>query len=774
MSDHHDHQEHQHPGNLGQAEPYVPRLIAWEVTRACLLNCKHCRASASREVSADEFTTAECFSFLDNVASFSKPIIILTGGEPMLREDIYDIAAHAHGLGLPVVMAPCGLLLNDETAAKIVKSGVRRISLSLDGATAESHDAFRGFPGSFDAVLAGIEAAKRAGLDFQINTTVSQHNIAELPAILGLALRLGASVFNPFLLVPTGRGKDLLGQELSAEQYEKVLQGLAAQQSRKDIQIRVTCAPHYQRILRQCVGPVTEGHASKGCLGGKSFAFVSHIGKVQICGFLDTECGDLRREKMDFHKIWTGSEVFAQVRDVDHYRGRCGVCEFRRVCGGCRARAHAVVGDYLAEEPFCTYKPKRVAQVSNLCPPGNAEAKAGNLSRPGHPGAQVGNLCHQAELDDVDRKVLLEAQLDFPILRHPYESLGERLHLPAADVLERIRRLKEAGVIRRIGGVFSTARLGYASTLVAAKVAPDRLEAVAAEVSRIEGVTHNYAREHAYNLWFTLTARSRDELAGAVAELRGLAGVEDLQPLPTTDVYKTSAVFRLGASRAAGTTGVPPVGLRHRAEMDRRDACPTKKPVVPPVTAAPSGGALSDEAETLARDAGHGAALAVVQLDESQKALVRLVQESLPLDNQPLVSLAREWGRPVEILIVQLRRWLADGVMRRFGAVLSHRRVGLLANGMAMLRVPPGRAEEVGALLSARDEVSHCYRRQVPANWSGDMFAMVHGRDREGVLQIVRELAAQAGVQDYQVLFSTVEYKKTSMRFFLETSPARQ
>ena len=159
-------------------------------------------------------------------------------------------------------------------------------------------------------------------------------------------------MFNPFLLVPTGRGKELIDQELTAGQYEHALNWLAQQQSRKDIQIRVTCAPHYQRIIRQaaaagCGGPQMGPHTTRGCMGGKGFAFISHVGKVQICGFLDTECGDIRAANYDFHKIWDTSEVFLQMRDVDRYKGRCGYCEFRKVCGGCRARAHAITGDYL-------------------------------------------------------------------------------------------------------------------------------------------------------------------------------------------------------------------------------------------------------------------------------------------------------------------------------------------------------------------------------------------------------------------------------------------
>jgi len=323
-----------------------------------MLACKHCRAAAQPTPYAGELTTDECRRLLDNIASFAKPIIILTGGEPMLRPDIYDIASCATGLHLPVVMAPCGALLDGQSVAKILASGVRRISISLDGATATSHDSFRGVPGAFDSALRGIQAARDGGLEFQVNTTITQHNIGELAEILDLAVRLGAKVFNPFLLVPTGRGKALADQEISPLQYEQTLDWLADQQGRGDILIRVTCAPHYQRIIRQKKLDLA-GHPVKGCMGGQSFAFISHTGKVQICGFLDVECGDVRAEGLDFRRIWESSPVFLQMRDQSKYHGRCGRCEFARVCGGCRARAFAITGNYLDEEPFCTYEPKR-------------------------------------------------------------------------------------------------------------------------------------------------------------------------------------------------------------------------------------------------------------------------------------------------------------------------------------------------------------------------------------------------------------------------------
>lgn len=358
------------------SEIAVPRLIAWEVTRRCTLRCQHCRAAATDHAYEGELTTQQCMTLLENVASFAKPIMILTGGEPMLREDIYDIARHGHSLGLRMVIAVCGALLDDTSVDRLLQAGVQCVSVSLDGPDAASHDGFRQVSGAFDAALRGIEAARRGGLAFQINTTVTCHNVAQLADIMHLAEQLGAVTFNPFLLVPTGRGKQLADQELSPQQYEATLQWLARQQPETGMAVRVTCAPHYQRIIRQhqtqtdntgnTVKPSdspsaqrpTRQQMGQGCMGGKSFAFISHVGRVQICGFLEEPAGDLQANGLDFRAIWEESELFHQVRAVDDYRGKCGWCEYRRICGGCRARAYAMTGDYLASEPFCVYEPR--------------------------------------------------------------------------------------------------------------------------------------------------------------------------------------------------------------------------------------------------------------------------------------------------------------------------------------------------------------------------------------------------------------------------------
>jgi len=342
---------------------FLPRLIAWEVTRSCPMACKHCRAAARNQPYEGELTTEECRRLLENIARLARPTIILTGGEPMLREDIYDLAAHADGLGLPVVMAPCGQMVDLAAVERMKQAGIHAISISIDGATAASHDAFRGVAGAFDMACRAADAARRARLPFQINTTITRANRDELPAIRDLAVRLGAAVFNPFLLVPTGRGKDLAGQELSAAEYERTLGWLADAERDGPIRIRVTCAPHYSRIRAQRArrageAPEPAEPFSRGCMGGKTFAFISHTGKVQICGFLDLEAGDLRAVDLDFARIWRDSPLLAAVRNVDGYGGRCGICEYRRICGGCRARAYAFTGDYLAEEPFCVYQPR--------------------------------------------------------------------------------------------------------------------------------------------------------------------------------------------------------------------------------------------------------------------------------------------------------------------------------------------------------------------------------------------------------------------------------
>jgi heme b synthase len=340
------------------------RMIAWEVTRACNLDCVHCRAAAVNEPPPGELSTEEAFSFLDEVASFSSPVIILSGGEPLMRRDIFEIAAYGRKIGLKMVMAPNGTLVNDKVATKLGEVGIDRVSISIDGSTPEKHDNFRRVPGAFEGALRGIEALKRAGISFQINTTVTRFNLSDLSNILTLTKRLGAAAWHVFLLVPTGRAKDMKSEEISPEEYERTLNWLYDVQRKEGIFVKPTCAPHYYRIARERAK--TEGEKisfsqrgyeamTRGCLGGISYCFISHIGEVYPCGYLEVKAGDGRKEGIK--KVWEESSLFQNLRDFSRLKGKCGVCEFVKVCGGCRARAFALSGDYLDEEPFCTYEP---------------------------------------------------------------------------------------------------------------------------------------------------------------------------------------------------------------------------------------------------------------------------------------------------------------------------------------------------------------------------------------------------------------------------------
>jgi heme b synthase len=342
------------------------RMVAWEITRGCNLSCLHCRALSGEGPYPGEFTTEECLQLVDDIASFSTPIVILTGGEPLLRPDVYRIAEYGTRKGLRMVLATNGTLLTEEKARRLLAAGIRRISISLDGSDAESHDQFRGVNGSFEGGLRGIRYAKKVGLEFQVNTTITQHNLHQIPQILDLTVDLGAAAHHLFLLVPTGRGKELQDQTISSHDYEEVLNWFYEQRDQVSLHLKVTCAPHFYRILRQRARQegktITTKHygldaVTRGCMGGISFCFISSTGGVQPCGYLELDCGNVRNASLE--SMWAQCTFFKDLRDEDNYKGKCGYCEFRRVCGGCRARAFATTGDHLAEEPYCIYEPKR-------------------------------------------------------------------------------------------------------------------------------------------------------------------------------------------------------------------------------------------------------------------------------------------------------------------------------------------------------------------------------------------------------------------------------
>jgi len=331
------------------------RMIAWELTRNCNLSCIHCRAKASAGPHENELSLEECRRIIDDVAAFSSPTIILTGGEPLLRTDIYDIIAHATAKGLRTVIAVNGTLVDREAAQKLKDSGILRVSMSIDGKDQASHDSFRGVSGSFDAVNRAARIFLEIGLPFQINTTVTKLNVADLGEIYDLVREMGAVAWHVFLLVPVGRGVGLKGEELNAAMYEEVLNWLYEREEEQKIEMKVTCAPHYYRIVKERGGTPK----SAGCLAGKSFLFISHTGVAQPCGYLELPCGDVRKEGVQ--KVWADSPQFGLIRDLSQYRGKCGRCRHLRICGGCRARAQELKGHLLEAEPYCSYAEKGAA-----------------------------------------------------------------------------------------------------------------------------------------------------------------------------------------------------------------------------------------------------------------------------------------------------------------------------------------------------------------------------------------------------------------------------
>ncbi|MDR0466368.1 MAG: heme b synthase [Deltaproteobacteria bacterium] len=357
------------PGTVGttqlDAGPAC-RLIAWEVTRSCNLACRHCRAEAHPEPFPGELNTQEAKALIDGFSEVGNPIIIFTGGEPMMRRDVCELTAYASSRGLRCVFSPNGTLIDAENAVRLKNSGVQRCSISIDGPDAASHDAFRGVPGAFDASMRGIGHLQQAGLDFQINTTVTRDNLASFKSIFELCERVGAKAWHIFLLVPTGRAAGLADQVITAQEYEDTLHWFHDFRKRTSMHLKATCAPHYYRIMRQRareegVGVTTENFGmdavTRGCLGGVGFCFISHVGQVQPCGYLALDCGNVRTTP--FPEIWRKAPRFQELRAQSAYKGKCGTCEYHKVCGGCRARAFSMTGDHMGSEPLCVYEPAK-------------------------------------------------------------------------------------------------------------------------------------------------------------------------------------------------------------------------------------------------------------------------------------------------------------------------------------------------------------------------------------------------------------------------------
>jgi radical SAM protein with 4Fe4S-binding SPASM domain len=340
---------------------FKPFLIAWNLTKRCNLRCAHCYLSAGERDagSVDELTTEECFRAIDGMARVNPAaILVLTGGEPLLRNDLLEISGYATGKGFMVVVGTNGTLLTDRRVRDLLSSGVMGVSISIDSLDPARHDAFRLLPGSLEGALNGIEACDRNGLHFQVHTTVSRMNYDEIPAIMEFAYRKKARVFNLFFLVCTGRGEAM--SDITPEQYEQVLSSLVEAQERyPGMFVRSRCAPHFKRIAyeKNPDSPITkaQGYEAGGCLAGTHYVRITPEGDLTPCPFMPIPVGNLRHG--DFAAMWNSSPVFDDLRRPE-LKGKCGDCEYAELCGGCRARPYASHGDYLDEDLWCLYSPK--------------------------------------------------------------------------------------------------------------------------------------------------------------------------------------------------------------------------------------------------------------------------------------------------------------------------------------------------------------------------------------------------------------------------------
>jgi radical SAM protein len=341
-----------------------PLLVIWEVTQACDLACVHCRASAMPQRHPHELSTEQGFRLLDQIRSFGDPLVVFTGGDPLKRPDIFDLMRYSVQLGLRTNISPSATpLLTAEAIDKFQQCGIARMAISLDGHDAKSHDDFRGIQGTFDRAMQALRYARDIGLDTQFQTTVTRRNMKTLPLIAERVFEVKSKMWSLFFLIVTGRA--LAGDDLQAEEYEEVFEFMYNLSNTAPFAIKTTEAMHYRRYVAQRKkaehGANSESASSviwrtAGVSDGKGFVFVSHTGEIYPSGFLPLSGGNILRDSLT--DVYRHSGLFQSLRDTTQREGKCGICEYQKICGGSRSRAYALTGDYLAEDPRCVYQPE--------------------------------------------------------------------------------------------------------------------------------------------------------------------------------------------------------------------------------------------------------------------------------------------------------------------------------------------------------------------------------------------------------------------------------
>lgn len=324
-------------------------LVSWNTTNACNMYCEHCYRDAGA-AAEEELNTQEGKALIDEIVKAGFKIMIFSGGEPLLRPDIFELVDYATAKGLRPVFGTNGSLITPQTAEKLKVAGALGMGISLDSINPAKHDRFRATPGAWESAVTGMRNCRAAGLPFQIHTTVMDWNYDEVETLTDFAVSEGAVAHHIFFMVPTGRAVNIETESLKAEQYESLLQRIMKKQQEVKIELKPTCAPQFMRIASQMGLKL---RFQRGCLAGTGYCIISPRGDVQPCAYLNIPLGNVR--ETPFSEIWQHNEVLKKLRTLD-YSGGCGTCEYKKVCGGCRARAYFYHdGDYMAEEPWCLY-----------------------------------------------------------------------------------------------------------------------------------------------------------------------------------------------------------------------------------------------------------------------------------------------------------------------------------------------------------------------------------------------------------------------------------
>lgn len=323
-------------------------ILSWNTTKRCNLYCKHCYRESDGQPQENELTLEEGYKLIDEIKATGRfKILILSGGEPLLRDDLELLASHAKSRGLIPVLGTNGTLMTTARAKSLKSAGVAAVAVSIDSVDANKHDQFRQTPGAFEKAVQGIKNAKAAGMRIQINPTLTRNNVEELESLVQLSLELGAGAMHPFFLVEAGRGKCIIDNALSNEAYFEALEQVMKLQKQYDIELKPTCAPQFMSLAKRMDIPM---RFTRGCLAGIAYCCILPDGRVDVCPYLPIEAGNVRTKP--FNEIWSDSEVFKALRDVSQYEGHCGSCRDHNICGGCRARAFFQNGHYLKEDPM--------------------------------------------------------------------------------------------------------------------------------------------------------------------------------------------------------------------------------------------------------------------------------------------------------------------------------------------------------------------------------------------------------------------------------------